>query len=155
MIRLGAYMVYQQVVFGDCLAFTRTQQYYSTWPAIGGVDKAVSLISLEPLWSTYLPGTWFYWRRFGSVSPACSLQFANPIVFVVAVSLVSYGWRRSWLSREEIILAALLLGIPYVTRAYEITFNSQGRFCAVVVPMFIVASNWLGERSNVTQAHKP
>lgn len=149
---LAAFMLYQQVVFGDCLVFARTQQYYSTWPAIGGVDKIVSLMSLEPLWSTYLPGTWFYWKRFGSVSPTCSLQFANPILFVVAVSLVAYGWRRSWLSREEIILAALLPGIPYVTRAYEMTFNSQGRFCAVVVPMFIVASNWLGERSIVTQA---
>lgn len=43
-----------------------------------------------------------------------------------------------WLSMEEASLAAMLLLIPYVTRAYEMGMGSMGRFVAVAFPIYLV-----------------
>ena len=52
-------------------------------------------------------------------------------------------FRRRWLTSYQILLAVRLLAIPYVTRAYEFTMQSQGRFAAVVFPVYIVLGQLL------------
>jgi hypothetical protein len=140
---LLAYMLYQYVTFGDALAFAKTQAH---WRIRGGSlhDKAVALATLEPLWSVYLSGSDAYFaRRPHSVGGLFNLQAANPIYFVVAVSLVVLGVRRKWLNEYEVLLSVGLITIPYVTRSYEMAMSSQGRFMAVVFPMYIVMGELL------------
>jgi hypothetical protein len=48
-----------------------------------------------------------------------------------------------WLSPEETALSALLLMIPYVTRAYEMNMGSMARFVAVVFPIYLVLGQLL------------
>jgi hypothetical protein len=96
------------------------------------------------LWSVYLSGSDAYFaRRPHSVGGLFNLQAANPIYFVVAVSLVVLGVRRKWLNEYEVLLSVGLITIPYVTRSYEMAMSSQGRFMAVVFPMYIVMGELL------------
>ena len=53
------------------------------------------------------------------------------------------GSSGRWLSLEEVSLGALLLLIPYVTRAYEMQMGSMGRFVAVVFPIYLVLGQLL------------
>jgi hypothetical protein len=58
-------------------------------------------------------------------------------------ALVLLGWKKGWLTCYEVLLGIGLLLIPYVTRAYEISMASSGRFAAVVVPGFLVLGQLL------------
>jgi hypothetical protein len=69
--------------------------------------------------------------------------FWNPILFVGAFALVLLGASKGWLSGPETILGAGLLAIPYITRAYEMSMASHGRFAAIVLPAYLVVGRIL------------
>jgi hypothetical protein len=72
-----------------------------------------------------------------------SIQFANALVFVGTALAVSYGVMKRWLNEYETVLAVLLIGIPYVTRAYEAAMLSQARYMCVVIPAYVVIARGL------------
>jgi hypothetical protein len=139
---LIAFMVFQLAAFGEALAFASTQEHWLMHPNPSGLDKLLSLTSLEPFWGTYLRGNAYDWTRLSRGShPLMSLQFANPLVFASAMIFIVIGTSKRWLTGYEIIVSALLLLIPYTTRAYEMTFNSHARFALVVIPVYIVSGH--------------
>jgi hypothetical protein len=138
---LLAYMTYQCYKFDNPFAFAQTQEYWSTVPPVkhDRRSKLESLLAWEPIWGVYTSNPIRTWKRFDShVNPFFSLFFWNPILFVTATILVLFGVAKSWLSGPEIVLSLGLLGIPYVTRAYENSMHSHARFAAVVIPAYIV-----------------
>jgi hypothetical protein len=141
---LIAYMVFQYVEFGDALAFAKTQAHWRMARPSGDFEKALALASYEPIWSVYVPDTPSYWRNQTQPDNAfLNLAFANPIYFVGVSGLIVVGAWKRWLNGYEVLLSIGLLGIPYVTRAYEMCMASQGRFAAVVFPAYIVMGHLL------------
>ncbi len=136
---LLAYMAYLAGAFGDPLAFAWTQEHWfmgskskEAW------SKWFSLLTLEPIWGAWWPDSVHYWGRYDARLPwYFSLLFANAAYFILGWSMVGLGWLHRWLTVEELLLAAGLLLIPYVTRSYEMSMASMGRFVSVVVPMYI------------------
>jgi hypothetical protein len=144
---LLAYMLYQKIAFDAPLAFAQTQEH---WTMRAPMDRSLltkleSLAALEPIWGVYLPSSQRYWDQTHSPgSPLFSLIFWNPILFVLAVALLAWGGRKRWLTGNELVLGAALLAIPYLTRGFEMSMASHGRFAAVVVVNYLV----LGRMSN-------
>jgi hypothetical protein len=151
----GAFTAYQYVAFGDPFATAKVQKNWGT-PAAWR-DKAVALATLEPLRSVYDPKSAAFWPRSDQHGiPWFSLQFVTPVLFVAATALIALGASLSlrngvggslmsvrWLSIEETSFAALLLLIPYVTRAYEMGMGSMGRFVSVVFPVYLVLGQFV------------
>ena len=138
---LLAYMAYQYICFGTPLAFAQTQEHWTFGATVATDiwDKAESLLALEPIWSCYLPDSFGCWTRLDSEpNPFFNFAFWNPILFVGAFLLIQIGWARAWLSSVEIVIGLALLTIPYLTRAYEMSMASHGRFAAVVIPAYLV-----------------
>jgi len=144
---LLAYMTYQYIAFNNPLAFAQTQENWnqlSPPPENVFWDKFESLLSGEPIWAAYTSDIVRSWKQSGdSSNPLFNLHFWNPIIFVGTAVLVFIGARKSWLTGPEIVLSALLLAIPYVTRAYEMCMASHARFAAVVFPAYIVLARLL------------
>ncbi|MEZ6064551.1 MAG: hypothetical protein R3B90_02325 [Planctomycetaceae bacterium] len=136
---LLAYMGWLQVTFGDGLAFMQTQRHWATRLELAWPERAWSLLIFEPLWSVYLPSSSAYWANQEPVdNPLFSLQFWNPLLFLVSVVLVAWGAFKRWLTTPELLLACGLLAIPYVTHSYRALCLAQGRYAASVFPMYIV-----------------
>ncbi|MBI1904463.1 MAG: hypothetical protein HYS13_25485 [Planctomycetia bacterium] len=140
---LIAYMAYLHLQFGDAFAFAHAQDMWvrraTYWP-----EKIVPLVALEPLWSPYVHGATTYWRSYDSGNnPLLSFGFVNPIVFVLTVAAVVTGAIKKWLNGRELLLCGLLLGIPYVTMAYDNIMLGQARFASVVFPAYIVLGRLL------------
>jgi hypothetical protein len=152
---LLAYMEYQWLVFGTPWAFAQTQEHWNmlapkdrSWPA-----KLGALAALEPIWGVYVPGSRRYWAHIISPgAPLFSLTFWNPILFVLAAALLVLGGWKRWLTGSELILGACLLAIPYVTRGYEMSMASHGRFAAVVVVNYLVIGRILARASPLVVA---
>jgi len=72
-----------------------------------------------------------------------NLHFSNPFYFLAALALVLIGGLRGWLSQYELILASVLLAIPYITKGYEMHMGSCGRYASVVFPAYLVLGNAL------------
>lgn len=140
---LVAYMVYLYAAFGDPLAFARTQEHwrYAAPPGTPMADKALSLLTLEPIWSLYDSDSAGYWARIdprSNMNPLFSLMFWNPILFLTAALTIAIGWFARLLNGVEVLLGVLLLAIPYVTKGFEMSMGSQGRFAAVILPIYVV-----------------
>lgn len=141
---LGAWTSYLHFEFGDATAFMKTQQHWASRSELPLGERIVSLLTLEPIWSVFVPSSPAYWGRFESIqNPLFSLQFANPIYFAIAVSLVVLGWRKKWLNSHEVLLSVGLLLIPYVTHSYRTVMMAQGRYASVVFPTYIVMGHLL------------
>ncbi|MBI1901444.1 MAG: hypothetical protein HYS13_10085 [Planctomycetia bacterium] len=142
---LLAFSAFQWIRFGDPLIFAKVQY---DWGTLGEepaplIRRIVATATLEPIWGTYVPSNPAYWARFEPHgNPLFSLQFANPIYFVGTVLLIVFGWRKGLLNRYELLTAAGLLLIPYVTKSYDNAMAGFGRFAAVVVPAYLVMG-WL------------
>ncbi len=152
---LLAYMLYQKIAFDAPLAFAQTQEHWTMRaPADRGfLTKLESLAALEPIWGVYLPSSQRYWDQTHSPgSPLFSLIFWNPILFVLAVALLAWGGRKRWLTGNELILGAALLAIPYLTRGFEMSMASHGRFAAVVVVNYLVLGRMCARLSPMTIA---
>ena len=122
----------------------KTQAHWHQRPLVSPLEKAKALAILEPIWSAYVPSSPAYWRNLArNESAPFSLQFANPLFFSGTCVLLILGGCRGWLTRPEIFLALGLLLIPYGSRAYEMCMASQGRFTAVIFPVYIVLGHLL------------
>ncbi|MEX2119602.1 MAG: hypothetical protein WD847_08405 [Pirellulales bacterium] len=141
---ITAYMAYQWVEFGEPLAFAKTTLDWSgRRPAPLG-ENLLALVTLEPIWSVYLPSAPAHWSRHDpGGSSLFSLQFANPIFFVLAAALVVLGAVKRWLTPCESLLAAMLLLIPYATLGYSISMAGMGRYAAAAVPVYLVLGRLL------------
>lgn len=136
---LLGYMAYLGGAFGDPFCFARTQDHWWLMPKALQNHKLLNLLILEPVWGVFMPDSPRYWARFGQFEqPWFSMMFANPLAWLLAWLLLGVGWRKRWLSGEEIVLSVGLLLIPYLTRAHEMSMASHGRFAAVVVPMYLL-----------------
>jgi hypothetical protein len=141
---LLAYMAYQWVAFDDPLAFAKTQEYWRVRPAVSLGEKISSLITLEPFWSVFDPSSPCYWGMHDRESnPLFSFHLANPIYFLFTVGLIALGACKHWLNAKEVVLAASLLFIPYVTRSHEMCMGGMGRFAAVAFPQYLVLGRLL------------
>jgi hypothetical protein len=141
---LLAYMAYQYWKFDEPLAFALTQEYHRIRPPGTLGDKVMSLLSWEPIRDAYDRSSVGYWRTLFDMKCALfSMEFANPIYLIGTASLVVVGALKRWLTSYEVQLSIPLLVIPYATRAYEMRMLSQGRFAAVVFPMYIVLGHLL------------
>jgi hypothetical protein len=144
---LLAYMAYQWVAFGTPLAFAQTQQHWThlapeQHPGWG--QKLWALATLEPIRGVYDPGSRRFWYLSeGDDNILFVLSFWNPVLFLLAGGLLALGAWRRWLTGPEIVLGVGLLAIPYVTRAYEMSMASHGRFAAVVIPNYLVLGRLL------------
>ena len=130
--------------FDNPFSFAQVQAAWQLRPAETLANKALGLACLEPFWSVYLPSSPAYWQLAGSPDYAIfSLMFANPIYFGGAVTLISVGAARKWLTVPEVLLSIGLLVIPYITRGFEMCMGSQARYAAVVFPMYFVLGRCL------------
>lgn len=143
---LLAFMAYQHFAFGDALAFVHNRYYWefrhveSTW------EWVKALVTLEPIWSVYVPSHPAYWAKWDHVSnPLLSLTFANPIYSLFTVAMVVIGAWKKWLNVYEITLSVGLLLIPYVTHSYQFYFQSQGRYASVLLPAYLVMGQLLAK----------
>lgn len=141
---LAAYVAFQWVEFGEPLAFAKTQLHWPRRrPALVG-ESLLGLLTLEPMWSVYVPSSTAYWARYDpGASPLFSLQFANPIFFVMAAGLLAAGAAKRWLTPYEWLLGAMLLLIPYVTLSYPVSMAGMGRYAASAVPVYLVLGHVL------------
>jgi hypothetical protein len=57
--------------------------------------------------------------------------------------LVGLGAWRRWLSAEEILYAAGILLIPYLSKGYEGCMHSQARYTLVAFPAYLVLGRLL------------
>jgi hypothetical protein len=97
------------------------------------------------MWGVYVQGSVRYWASVGRHNnPLFNIMFWNPILYIVAAVLLTYGAVRGWLCGEEVVLGVGLLGIPYLARSYEMSMASHARFAAVVVCDFLVIGRLLG-----------
>lgn len=127
---LLAYAAFLYAQFDDPLVFAKTQEHWGS-PASSLTDKAISLLSYEPVWKIFLRGPDGVWSMF-------TWELVNPAYFVASVALVVLGTWRGWLNAYETSLAGALLLIPYLTRAYEMNMASSARFAAVIFPIYLV-----------------
>jgi hypothetical protein len=143
---LLAFIVYQWDAFDAPFGFVQTQEH---WHLAAPEDrswrtKALSLLILEPIWSVYDSDSQRYWANIRTPGGAAfNIMFWNPILFLLAVALLALGQRKRWLTGGELILGVSLLGIPYLTRAYEMSMASHGRFAAIVVVNYLVLGRML------------
>lgn len=141
---LVAYMVYQAFTFGDPFAFAQTQTHWRAVPVADFWQKFGSLIILEPVWNIYNPGSPRYWGQLESHDQILfSFIAANPLYFLAATVVIAYGGWKGWLTRPELVAASGLLLIPYVTKGYDNSMLSAGRFAAVVAPAYLIVGRWV------------
>ncbi len=145
MCGLIAYMLYQYAAFGEPLAFAKTQEHWTVRKPVPLEEKALAILSHEPIWSVYVPSSEACWQRTQPEPRAWdNLALANPIYFLLAVGLVILGAWKRWLDANETVLAAILILIPYLTRSFEMGTLSQGRFVAAAFPIYLVLGRLLG-----------
>lgn len=141
---LAAYMIYQYVCFGDPLAFVKTQVHWRFRERSSREEQLLAALTLQSLWTVYDESSPAYWRRHDrELGPAFSLQFANPIYLAGTALLVGHGAWRRWLSSEEVLYAAGVLLIPYLSHGHNGCMNSQARYALAAFPAYLVLGRLL------------
>lgn len=136
---LGAYMVFLWHHLDEPFAFSKAQAMFCLRAPVSPVEHWYRLVTWEPIFSNYLSSSDAYWGRHESRLPALlSLQFANPIWFVLAVVSVIGGWIRNQISDSEFAFGLSLLCVSYVGRAEEFCMGSQARYAISVLPVYLV-----------------
>lgn len=138
---LIGYMLYLWYAFDNPFAYITTQVHwkYLAPENYTFLEKALSLLTLEPIWNVYNPNSARYWINgdtHDSLLFSCS--FWNPILYMFSWVLIGIGVFNKWLKDYEILLSVLLLLIPYVTRGFEMSMASHARFAAIAVPQYYV-----------------
>lgn len=141
---LGAFLLFQYLAYGDALLVVRNQMLWRLRLPGPLTTKLWALVTLEPIWSVFVPSSPSYWKDSDPhLVPYFSLFAANPIYFLGAAVLLGVGAGKGWLTRSEWLLGAGLLGIPYVTRCHEMCMVSGARFASVAIPIYLVAGHLL------------
>ncbi len=141
---LASYMIFQYVRFAEPLAFIKTQVHWRCREKSNREEQVLAAATLEPLWTVYDETSPAYWRRHDrELGAAFSLQFANPIYFAGMAFLVGFGAWRRWLSTEEVLYAAGILLIPYLSKSYEWCMGSHARYTIVAFPAYLVLGRLL------------
>lgn len=136
---IAAYMGYLWLVFGEPLAFLKTQANWRVYRPSSLAEKATALATLKPVWGNFSPASLGYWLQHTVYpNPFASLSLMNPLFFVSALVLLFLGLRQRWLSSYETLLAGGLLLIPYVASSYEMHMAGMGRFVAAIFPLHLV-----------------
>lgn len=151
---LLAFMAHLWWVFGDPMLFHSNQALFNDmermeipWPR-----RLWDLVTLEPLWSVFVPGSPRYWMSDEpSANPLFSLRFINVPYFCGSVALVSLGWWRGWLNRYDLWLSTLLLLIPYITKGYDNAMLGHARYASVVAPVYLVMGHVLTDCPSVVR----
>jgi hypothetical protein len=144
---LLAYMAYQQAAFGEPLAFAKTQDFWTVVPLEKLTSKPVALLTLDPITGLYDPDSPRYWLRHERHGmPWFSLIWANPLFYLLCLGLLVGGRIVRICTNLELLLGLCLLGIPYLTRAHEMSMMAFARFTAIVFPQYVVLGSLL-ERS--------
>jgi len=139
-----AYMAYLWFAFAEPLAYAKTQVHWSLRTPGSTWDYLVAIATFEPVWSVYVPSSPAFWfRHEPHGNPLFGLLFANPIWFTFFVGMVIIGAKKRWLNRYEIVVAAMLLLIPYVTQGYRVCMGSMGRYALVCLPAYFVMGHLL------------
>jgi hypothetical protein len=140
-------MFFQYLTFGNPLAFAQSQEHWTCRVPVPEATlnvKLWALLKLEPILSVYDPQSLRFWNHAGSSNDALfNLFFWNPLLFVLTVLLVAWGACRKWLTGSEVVLGAMLVVIPYLTRAYEMSMASHARFAAAVIVIYPVLGRLL------------
>ncbi len=137
-------MIFQALSFGEPFAFAQNQDNWRLRPRAAVDVKAEALITLEPLWSVFVPSSNCFWGNDRlETNPVFSMRLANPIYFSAAVLVAILGGWRGWLNRNELLLSGGLLVIPYLTRSFDMCFCSMGRFSAAAFPLYIAMGQLL------------
>jgi hypothetical protein len=141
---LLAFIAYQWAVFGEPLAFFKTQHFWRMRPSLPAWQMAVALASWEPIWSVYTPGLPGYWKSVDPGLPlVLSYQSMNCILFVGAMVLLAAGRLKGWLTWHETLFGVAHLVFTYTLAGYRFAMLSQGRFVSVVFPIYIVLGQLL------------
>ena len=139
---LLAYMAYLAVTFHDPVAFAHGQSEWVFKPLSWG-NKLRELVTFEPIWGCYVAPSRHFWAGLRpGVTHWNSLDFWNPVYFVVALGLLVGGGVKRWLNTTEIALGSLLLLFPYVMIGAENSMQSQARFTIVNLPLYLVLARW-------------
>jgi hypothetical protein len=140
---LLAYISFLWFVFGEPLAFVKTQAHWNERVVTLG-DRIGGLLTLEPLRAVYDPASACYWGRIPPRgNPLFNLKAANPVYFLATVCLVGLGVWKRWLNAREVVLAVGLLGIAYWFQASRACMTSQARYASVVFPVYLVLGQLL------------
>jgi hypothetical protein len=143
---LLAYMAYQAYEFSEPLAFAMTQKHWHTHPSTPLLEQVRSLVTLEPVWGMFVPGSRWHWRAIECHDDFLhSMVFINPIAFVATATLVAVGYYKRLLTKPEALLSALLVLFPYCFRGYDNSMLSTARFCSVAVPCYRVVGTYLAK----------
>lgn len=137
---LAAYMTFLALAFFDPLAFSQTQKHWVHRHDLVTVwDKLAALVTLQPLRDNFDPNNTNYWEnpRNGFLE-WLNIRLLNLFYWFFAVVLIIIGWRKKWINRYEITLSLFLLAIPALTIGISQSMTSQGRYIAVVFPVYIV-----------------
>lgn len=141
---LASFMIFQYARFGNPLAFVKTQAHWRSRETCSRAEQLLAAATLEPLWTVYDESSPAYWSRHDrELGPAFSLQFANPIYFAGMALVVGYGAWRRWLSTEEVLFAAGVLLIPYLSKGYEWCMGCHARYAIVAFPAYLVLGRFL------------
>lgn len=141
---LAAYSLFLHAAFDEPLAFVHAQEQWFVRPPISPAEEAVALLTLEPFRAVYDSESPAWWGRTDeNPNPWFSLLFANPLFFALAIVLTLLGWRKRWLTAQELALVAGLLLVPYLTRAYDMGMGSFARFTSVAFPLYLVIGRLL------------
>ena len=116
------YTVYQWLVFGEPLAFVKTDNPYLQFQAD---------------------------RMLPDIPVILNYQTWNGLLFLVAFIAIIVGVIKRWMTFYEIVLAILLLPTPYMTNGGMQYMAGQARCVLVIFPVFIVLGMLLSKSSRV------
>jgi hypothetical protein len=134
-----AYMGYLYVQYKDPIAFAHAQKIWRLRPESSLMDRAVSLIALEPIRAIYDSNNRFHWEKISRTSnPILTLRSVDSCYFLAAGALIVYGAIKRRLSSHEVVVSALLLLIPYGTIGYEQYMQSMARYSTTAMPIYMV-----------------
>jgi hypothetical protein len=135
---LAAFMGYCDWAFGDPLAFVRDREdLWRARPRVPPLEKARLLLTLEPVWGMFVPGSGAYWGKF--MRPGHLLfgtYLIGPFAFGLVLLLIVLGGVLRRLNRYELVLAAGLVLVPYVVTGYDSAMISMARYLTVIVPLY-------------------
>jgi hypothetical protein len=136
-------MLFQWIAFGEPLAFVKTQVHWNERSVTFGAH-IIGAFTLEPMRAVYDPSSRCYCGRVPPQNSSLfNLKAANPVYFLATVALIGVGGWKRWLNGRELLLSAGLLLIPYFLQGVRTGMSSQGRYAAVVFPMYLVLGHLL------------